>query len=203
MPSCEQYKVYVEGEYWGNVLDESIVLNNLNTETEYEESALRDIIFKGQDRVCFNTALYYISSYVKTEKELRDYLKKKGFPPFAVDYALTKLLEYGYINDDTYAKNYVAAKSMSKGKKALAFELRQKGVAEDIIQKNLAEMDCQAEVIESLARKFSRTKAHDPKLREKLIRHLAGKGFAMGEIMPVVREILEEIGKGGTNEDWS
>ena len=194
---CEQYKVYVEGEYWGTILDETIVLKHLNTTTDYTEQELRDIIFEGQDRVCFNTALYYISSYVKTEKELRDYLKKKGFPKFAIDYTIEKLIDYKYINDDEYVKSYISAKSESKGKKALLFELRKKGVADSVILQNLEEMDDQNEVIEKLAWKFAKTKISDPKLREKLIRHLGGKGFAMDEIMPVVRSVMEEIEEEG------
>ena len=190
---CEQYKVYVEDEFWGVVLDETIVLKHLDTKTDYDEKTLREIIFEGQDRVCFNTALYYISSYHKTEKELRDYLKKKGFPQFAIDYAIEKLLEYKYINDDEYVKSYIAYRGGQKGKKALMFELRQKGVDEKIIQQNLEEMDDQTDIIETLAQKFVKAKLNDPKLKEKLIRHLSSKGFSLDEIMPTVRKIMEEL----------
>lgn len=125
---------------------------------------------------------------------MRKYLKDKGFLQNAIDFAVEKLKEYNYINDNNYAKNFIAIKQNSKGKKAIFFELKTKGVEENIIKKNLESVENQDEILLALAQKFVKNKQNDEKLKEKLFRHLVAKGFGFEEINGVIKKVLYENG---------
>ena len=73
-----------------------------------------------------------------------------------------------------------------------------KGVDDDIINDCLEKMGDQEDEILHLAKKFARTKHADPKLKEKLFRHLVGKGFGFEETNAAINKIL----KGDNNESW-
>lgn len=186
-----RFKLYVDGDFFGIIMDETIIKNSLNTHDDYTESYLQEILAKNQDKVCFDTALTYVSKFTKPEKELRKHLITKGFLDCDIDFAIEKLKSYNYLNDENYAKMYIQNRHDSKGKKAIFYELKNKGIDQEIIQQNLQCITSQEDVIEKLASKFLKNKKDDPKVKEKLFRHLASKGFEFEEINSVVRRILK------------
>lgn len=189
-----RYKMFVDSEFFAVLIDETIVKNELKINVEYDLDYLNKIVFEGQKKVALDSAISIISKFSKTEKEMRKYLKDKGFLQNAIDFAVEKLKEYNYINDNNYAKNFIAIKQNSKGKKAIFFELKMKGVDENIIKKNLESVENQDEILLALAQKFVKNKQNDEKLKEKLFRHLVAKGFGFEEINGVIKKVLYENG---------
>lgn len=189
-----RYKIFVDSEFFAVLIDETIVKNELKINVEYDLDYLNKIVFEGQKKVALDSAISIISKFSKTEKEMRKYLKDKGFLKNAIDFAVEKLKEYKYIDDNNYAKNFIAIKQNLKGKKAIFFELKMKGVDENIIKKNLESVENQDEILLALAQKFVKNKQNDEKLKEKLFRHLVAKGFGFEEINGVIKKVLYENG---------
>ena len=187
-----RYKMFVDGEFFAVLIDETIVKNELKVNVEYDLDHLNKIVFEGQKKVALDSAIGVISKFSKTEKEMRKNLKDKGFLQDAIDFAVEKLKEYNYINDNNFAKNFIALKQNLKGKKAIFFELKMKGVDESIIKKNLEMLQNQDEILLVLAQKFAKNKQNDEKLKEKLFRHLVSKGFGFEEINEVMKKVLYE-----------
>ena len=100
-------------------------------------------------------------------------------------------IEMGYIDDQKYAENFALYKK-NKGKNALRFELKMKGVDDEIINAVLKKIESQKDVIFTLAQKFLKNKKPAPDLKQKLFRHLASKGFEFEEINLVITEIFKE-----------
>lgn len=146
---------------------------------------------KGQKKIAFNMLISLLNKQPKTEKEAREYLQRKQFVDKAIDYAIEKMKEYNYINDERYVKFYIEVKRNNKGKKAIAYDLKMKGIDSVIISNNLELINNQKEAIYNLAQKFKKNKTNDIKLREKLFRSLANKGFDFDEINSVINEILK------------
>ena len=187
-----RYRVFVDDQFFAVLLDETIVLNNLKTNSDYELDYLNKIVFEGQKKVALDNAISVISKFSKTEKEMIKFLKDKGFLQESIEFAVQKLKEYNYINDNNYAKNFIASKQNSKGKKAIFFELKMKGIDENIIKNNLVNLESQDNILVNLATKFAKNKQNDPKLKEKLFRHLVGKGFDFEEVNRVIKKVLNE-----------
>ena len=56
-------------------------------------------------------------------------LKDGYYPDKAVDAALEYIDRYGYIDDDRYARNYVAFKAPVKSRRIIEQKLKEKGVS--------------------------------------------------------------------------
>ena len=64
----------------------------------------------------------------RTERGLRDKLRQAGFSQLAVDYALSYVESYGYIDDERYARTYIAYRMNTKSRQKIIQELISKGV---------------------------------------------------------------------------
>ena len=185
-----KYKIYVDDGFFATLLDEDIVKNHLKSGLEIEEEKLRTICFEGQKRVALDCAMKLLGNYPKTEKELRRYLKEKGYTLDTIDYTCEKLKEYKFLDDSNFADMFIKANKGKKGKRLISFELKQKGVPEHIISlklENLEEEPCLP-----LALKFMKGKPKDEKTKQKLYRFLASKGFGSEGIFIALRQIFKE-----------
>ena len=84
----------------------------------------------------------YLSIRNRSETEIREYLGKKNAAQEIIDKIVTRLKEKKFLNDEEFARSFVLnrARLKPKGKKLLTLELRQKGIAEDLIKKVLDEV---------------------------------------------------------------
>lgn len=189
--NSSKYKIFVDNQFWAILYDETIVTHKLNKQEQYTQEFLRAVLADGEKKIALNGALKLLSVYSKTEKELVDYLKGKAYSAETINYTLQKLNEFKYLNDEAYAKNYVSLKKKTKGKKTIEYELKMKGISGDIINKVLEkQIKNQQEEILALAQKFIKNKDKDLKLKEKLFRNLAGKGFEYDEINFAINKVL-------------
>ena len=84
-------------------------------------------------------AYRYLKYRLRTKKEMRDYLVKKantyGFPPTHAEEALHYLCDEKYIDDKVFVEEFISSRTRfkPKGEFALRMELRQKGIAEDLL----------------------------------------------------------------------
>ena len=71
----------------------------------------------------------------RTEKQLRDKLTGDGkYSEEVIETLVAYLKEYHYIDDRQYAVDYINGRKNSKGIRALLYELKNKGVGEDILE---------------------------------------------------------------------
>lgn len=184
------YLVYVDEHFFSQMLDESIVKFNLKTGALYSPQFLENARTESQFPLALHSALNLLDRSNKTERQICEYLKEKGFEK-QTSFVLEKLKGYNLINDQKFAENYVFYHK-SKGKKALAFELKLKGVSQEIINEVLAKITSQEDVLMQLAQKYIKNKTLDLGLKQKLFRHLAGKGFEFDEINQTISKIFNK-----------
>ena len=84
-----------------------------------------------------------LDSAPRTRAELESYLRKRGVPDEASAEVLDRFEEVGLIDDVAYAQGWVSSRHGSKGlgRRAVAAELRRKGVAADIVAAALEPID--------------------------------------------------------------
>jgi regulatory protein len=114
---------------------------------------------------------------------------------------LSRFEEVRLINDSAFADAWVESRHHGRGlaRRALAQELRTKGVDSMLIEEAIAQLDSEQEEAtarELVARKLRTTRGLD---RDKRLRRLAGmlarKGYSEGMAVRVVRQALEEEGE--------
>ncbi|GAA1428758.1 recombination regulator RecX [Streptomyces thermospinosisporus] len=137
----------------------------------------------------------------RTRKQLADALRKRDIPDDAAEEVLSRFEEVGLIDDSAFADAWVESRHHGRGlaRRALAQELRTKGVDAALIDAAVSQLDSEQEEAtarELVARKLRATRGLD---RDKRIRRLAGmlarKGYSEGLALRVVRQALEEEGE--------
>ncbi|MET7384141.1 recombination regulator RecX [Streptomyces sp. NPDC005529] len=137
----------------------------------------------------------------RTRKQLADALRKREIPDEVADEVLSRFEEVGLINDGAFAEAWVESRHHGRGlaRRALAQELRTKGVEPTLIDEAVGQLDSdqeEATARELVARKLRSTRGLD---RDKRLRRLAGmlarKGYSQGMALRVVRQALEEEGE--------
>ncbi|HEV7626238.1 MAG TPA: recombination regulator RecX [Streptomyces sp.] len=137
----------------------------------------------------------------RTRRQLADALRKREIPDEAAEEVLSRFEEVGLIDDVAFADAWVESRHHSRGlaRRALARELRTKGVDSAVIEDAVGQLDAEQEAETARAlveRKLRSTRGLD---REKRIRRLAGtlarKGYGEGLALRVVREALEQEGE--------
>ncbi|MFJ8106677.1 recombination regulator RecX [Streptomyces sp. NPDC096132] len=137
----------------------------------------------------------------RTRKQLADALRKREIPDDVAEEVLSRFEEVGLINDSAFADAWVESRHHGRGlaRRALAQELRTKGVDSALIDEAVAQLDSEREeetARDLVARKLRSTRGLD---RDKRLRRLAGmlarKGYSEGMALRVVRQALEEEGE--------
>ena len=139
---------------------------------------------------------YRLLSYrPRTEQEIRDKLKKKGFTGDIIDCLVSKLRDRSLIDDHNFARLWIESRmqSSSYGFLRIRHELRQKGVDKNIIEdiaeqfkKDFNEPDMAKRLVE--ARLKSVCSLHKDKARQRLYSYLQRRGFSDSIIYKVINE---------------
>jgi regulatory protein len=145
-----------------------------------------------------NLCLRLLTARARTRSELQGQLAKRGYPDELSGRVLDRLAHVGLVDDADFAEQWVRSRRVNagKGKRALAAELRTKGVDNDVITAALADIDTGAERerAEQLVRdKLRREKlgdGDDTKVMRRLVGMLARRGYGQSMAVEVVASEL-------------
>lgn len=166
--------------------------NHIKENQEISENAFYYLKNESEFSVAMSKAGNFLSKMQKTEKEVRDYLLKKGFELQMAIKVVDKLKVYGYVDDSLYAKNFVKFKSKLCGGKKIAFELKQKGVCENIIEENVGNINDELSTANRILEKYLKNKECDLKMKQKAYRFLFSKGFRNDDILKSLEKFFKE-----------
>lgn len=136
----------------------------------------------------------------KTRAQLEQALRKREVPEEAARAVLDRFSELGLINDEAFAEAWVDSRHHGRGlaKRALAAELRQRGVDSETVSEAVERLDPdqEAETARRLVeRKLASTRNLDAQTRtRRLAGMLARKGYSSGLAFRVIKEALEQEG---------
>jgi regulatory protein len=147
--------------------------------------------------------LRLLTERARTRQELAQALCKRGVPDDAANTVLERFDEVGLIDDAALAGRWVRSRHTQRGlaRRAIAVELRRKGVADEVAQEALAEVDTASEeqrARELVDRKLRTIPADTAERRATAARRLVGmlarRGYPGGIAYRVVREALADHG---------
>lgn len=151
---------------------------------------------KEPEKKAFELGVRYLSYRNRSAKEIKEYLLKKEFDEKSIKIALEKLQYYGYQNDENYVREIIRQKGegAGKGRGFIKNYLKDKGVAEDLIEKGLREHyppELEQEIALTQSRKFFKSKARLPfnQIKSKLSQRLASRGFSFEIIKVCIDEL--------------
>lgn len=181
------FNVTIDGEVF-KLHSEIIVKYALATGGEIDMEKLAEIVFESDVIIATNLAMNYISSRVISTKQLKDYLRNKGYKSGVIKRVVDKFNEYSVLNDENYANSFILSKQNTLSKRAIENKLIQKGISKEIIEACTEDYD-ELPTAENIANKFMKNKEENQENINKLIRHLNYKGFNY----EIISKILEKM----------
>ncbi len=144
-----------------------------------------------------------LTGQARSRSELAGTLAKKQVPAEVASRLLDRFEEVGLVDDAAFARDWVQSRQAGRGlaRRALAVELRRKGVADDVAGEALTEVDAESEdrrARQLVDRKLRTLSLGSPEQRASAARRLVGmlarKGYGAATAYRVVREALAERG---------
>ena len=143
----------------------------------------------------FAAALRLLTARERSEQELTERLKVKGFTEEACREAVTRCRELGYLDDRRFAR--CRARQLLESGRAvgmrLLIDLQQHGIAEALARETLAELDQefnqQIILAELLQRRFGRFDYYKAEDREKrrVIHYFLRRGFDLAAVLECIK----------------
>lgn len=200
----DRLNIYIDGKFFCSLALSQVVDLKLKIGRMLTDEELAELKRASEFGKLYQRALEYALLRPHSQKELRDYLKKKtlsrtirvknkktgeyqtklkeGFDASLVEPVLARLIERGYVDDERFARLWVENRSVRKGvsQKKLRLELQAKGVAQDIIENCLSEgvRNEQEELAKVIAKKAKKYPDE-----QKLIQYLLRQGFNYSDIL--------------------
>lgn len=174
--------LFLDGEFFRAVSLETVLKQRLKVGMEIDQKSLAQTIFEDDKTEALSKAADYISKNFKTQKQVKEYLLKKGYSEEIVWHCIDKLKEYGYINDEEYSKRYIESVSKNQGRRLVEYKLMMKGVKKEDIGLAYSQTELNAnENAKSVAEKYLRNKEISKENLAKAYRYLISRGFSYEE----------------------
>jgi regulatory protein len=138
-------------------------------------------------------AYRFLSYRPRSRREIEKKLREKKITEENVNKVINFLKENNYINDREFAVNWVRYRmeNRPRGKRALEYELREKGIDLDLIKESLDEVYKDEFDEYVVAVRLAEKKMASFKDKRKLLGYLQRKGFSYDLIEKVVSNLLK------------
>ena len=197
--------VFVDDKYRFSLDVSQVVSLGVKIGREYDEQELAELEQESQFGKLYGRALEYCLMRPHSAREVRDYLWRKtratryrskktgelkerpGVSQALVDRVYKRLVEKAYIDDEKFTRYWVENRNQTKGmsQRKLEAELRAKGVANDIIERNLR--DSLRNDTDELQKIIAKKRRRYPD-EQKFMQYLARQGFSFDDIKTALRE---------------
>lgn len=180
--------VYIDGEFAMKLDTMTLCENYIKEGIEIDDEQLRLLIEKSDTRRAKEKALYLISYRDHSKKELQDKIKRTCSAE-AAEAAAQKMEDLGLVDDEHFARRYAAELLRRKhmAPKGIAYKLREKGIAKELIDCIIEEMDIDiVQEIKIIIEKKYPQAAADEKIYRRAVAYLQRMGYQWGDIKTAI-----------------
>jgi regulatory protein len=188
-----RYSIFVDDKYAFSLSENALLDQKITIGLEIGQAELAAFKDASKFDKAYNLVLAYVARRPRSEWELRDYFRRKDIDEDAGDQIMTRLKDYGYVNDLSFARSWVENRRLLKpvSKRRLILELRQKHVGDEIARQVLEEdetsdRDTLSQLVE---RKRKQTRYQDD---QKLMQYLVRQGYSYDDVKSVMRSDTED-----------
>jgi len=185
--------IYLDGEFAFGVA--RITAAWLKNGDELSDEKIAKLLAEDSREWAYQQAMLFLSYRVRSEKEIRQNLLKHEIPEEVIEETLERLRKAGLANDNEFAQTWVENRNTfrPRSRRAMAMELRQKGLDDETVHSALAGVDENALAYEAAQKRLGRLKDLEwNDFRKKLSEFLARRGFPYSIIAPTVTRMWGE-----------
>lgn len=190
----ERVNVYLDGEFaFGLPLINAAGLRKGQTLSDQEIADLRQ---ENDITRAFDQVVKLLARRPYSIAEIRHSLESKHVDPQTSEEVFARLTRLGYVDDRAFALYWIENRERfrPRGPRALRYELRQKGVAADLIEAVLEELDVHDSAYRAAQEPLRRLrKPNKQDFRNKVGAFLVRRGFEYEIVREVVEQLIREL----------
>ncbi len=191
--SPDRVNIYLDGEHAFSLA--RIVAAWLKVGQEINEDKINSLQAENAREHAYQQAALFLSYRARSESEIRQNLRKHAIPEGVIEQTLERLRTERLADDEQFARAWVENRNTfrPRSRRALALELRQKGLSDEVAQSALTNIDDEALAYEAGLKKARRLESFEwDEFRRKLSDFLARRGFSYSVLAPVVSRLWNE-----------
>lgn len=194
----KRVNIFLDGKFAFSLEAEVAAKEGLRLEQELGADEIEALGSSDRSQRCLNAALRFLSYRPRSEAELRERLRRRGFDSDSIEAVTTKLKEQEWVDDTAFAQFWKDNRqSFSPRSQWLTGqELRRKGVASDIIDQVVGAIDdADSAYRAALSKVRSLPRSDYQSFRRRLGDYLRRRGFSYQVINHTVERLWSEPGE--------
>lgn len=195
----KRVNIFLDGKFAFGIDLESFIKFKLKQGKELTDDEVKTIIKKSEFQKVLDKLLRFSMLRPRSEKEIKDYLKRKKIPETLNEDLFERLKYFDLLDDVKFAKWWVEQRITfkKKTKKIIEQELKFKGIKTDIIKNVLSETKIdELSIAKDLVTKrmYKWQKFDERTKKQKITQYLIGKGFdwsIINEVLNLSGDVVE------------
>jgi regulatory protein len=174
----DRVSVFLDGSFAFGL--PAIIAARLKQGQVLSDAEIQSLEAEGSIEAAYDRTLNYLSYRPRSRAEVERYLQKRGLSEAQIEPVAQRLERAGLLDDEAFARYWVENRERHRprGPRALRYELRQKGVSNETIDRAVASVDVPDSAYRCAGPK-ARQLAHldQGTFMKKLVAYLARRGF--------------------------
>jgi regulatory protein len=189
-------RIFVDGEYWAEIDAGVAAERGLREGAALSLEELDEVRIAGERALAMGRALDFLGYRARSEKEVRDRLRRYDYGEETVEGVIGRLKELGYLDDEDFARLVVREKSRRYGPWRVSAELRKSGVdtelVREVVDEEFAGRSEREEARSVAAQRYNRG-GSDAQAR-RVYGFLVRRGYSAEVCAEIAREYREDSG---------
>lgn len=195
----DRINVFLDGEFAFGI--SRYVGAWLSAGQKIDETKIKSLISADEKERALQSALKYIGYQQRSEAEVVKKLEQLEFPSRIIDTVMLELRDKQYVDDFEFASKWIEIRGESnpRGKRLFQFELRKKGIPDDVIEAVIENVPDELGMAIRLGKKYLKrfSSINNDEFRKKMTGILSRRGFPY----LIVNETLDKL-IGIRNEEY-
>jgi len=193
----KRINVYLDGKFGFGIDLTNFVLFGLKVKQEIADERIGEIVKKAEFQKTYDKLLKFATLRPRSEKEIEAWMNKKDVHESLREKLNKKLKHLDLLDDEKFSEWWIGQRLefKSKSRKDLEYELKVKGIKNEIIKNVFQEIKIDENKIALvlLKKKMSRWQNYgEREKRQKMLQYLSGKGFAWEVVKKTVEKLIDE-----------
>lgn len=174
----ERVNIYLDGEYACAV--SLLVAADLSLGQFLSDDEIEALKVQDERSRAYQHAIFYLGFRSRSESEMASYLRKKKYSPEAISETIERLRQQEYLDDAAFVRAWIEDRERfrPRGRRALRYELAQKGINRELIDSALDDLDEDELAWRAVEGKLRQWRhLAEAELRKKAMGYLNRRGF--------------------------
>ncbi|MGA2286710.1 MAG: RecX family transcriptional regulator [Dehalococcoidia bacterium] len=190
--------VFVDGRF-ALSLGRSLALETgLQAGTAIDEADLQELRAEDERRTAYDAAIHLLSYRPRSEKEMRQRLRRLNASPEVIDETVAKLLASHYLDDAAFAEYWRESRAnlSPRSRRLVRSELLYKGVSADTASTAVDDLDDEESAYRAASKRLKALAAEDyDGFRRRLGGFLTRRGFGYETVRRTLERCWREMGR--------